>query len=213
MKTLIAIPAMDQIFTSFAESVISLDTDMPNNRVETAFITSTLVYDARNNFSEKAIEYGYDYVLWLDSDMVFERDLLKRMFASIGDKDFMSGLYFTRRPLYKPCIFNHLSVDMREDGVGANADYFIDFPKDSVFKIDGCGFGCVLMKVEMLKKVTEQCGLPFAPMFGFGEDLSFAYKAKLCGYELWCDSSIIVGHQGQIVIDDSMFVRSAFDKK
>ena len=55
----------------------------------------------------------------------------------------------------------------------------------------------MLVKTELVKKVQEKYGLPFSPILGFGEDLSFCMRARDVGSEIYCDSRIKVGHIGQ----------------
>lgn len=203
MKTLIAIPCFDKIDTSFAKSLLYMNTV---GECEISFVTGTLIYDARDKIAEGAIEAGFDYILWLDSDMNFEPDLMEKMFASIGDKDFMSGLYFTRRNEPKPCIFDKCRADVSAGEVIPTATSYYDYPLNSVFEIEACGFGCVLMKVSMLKEVTEKMGLPFMPAFGFGEDLSFCMRARQLGYKLWCDSSVKLGHNMIVESNEQMYM-------
>lgn len=204
MKTLIAVPCADFLDVRFVDSLTSLDT-VENTTLR--FAPGSLVYDARNQLAAYAINNEYDYVLWLDSDMSFEADLMKRLFEDIEGKDFVSGLYFSRRPPFKPTIFEKCTIE--QDGRTINAEAIqTKFIPDEIFEIDACGFGCVLMKVEVLKAVWEKHGLPFSPLVGFGEDISFCWRAKQLGYKLWCDPKLIIGHTTHMVIGDSTYVES-----
>ena len=40
----------------------------------------------------------------------------------------------------------------------------------------------------------------FAPINGVGEDLSFCWRARQCGYKIWCDPSIALGHEIRTII-------------
>ena len=206
MKTLIAIPCMDQLDVRFVESLSRLE---PVGEVEIAFQPSSLIYHSRNHLALKAIEGKYDYVLWLDSDMVFEPDTMKRMFESIGNDYFLTALYFSRRSPYKPSIWKKVEIQTNEvtKEVKPIAEDYLDFPDNTKFEIAGCGFGCCLMKTEMLSVIYASQGLPFSPILGFGEDLTFCWKAnKPCGFDLFCDSSISVGHVTHTIISKESFV-------
>ena len=48
-------------------------------------------------------------------------------------------------------------------------------------------------------------GRMFDPMDGFGEDVSFCWRARQCGYDIWADSSIEFGHVGQCVVTRGYF--------
>lgn len=80
-----------------------------------------------------------------------------------------------------------------------------DYPENSLFEVDAVGFGCVMMKVQVLKDVMEKENSWFNPYPGFGEDLSFCIRAKKSGYRIWCDSSIKVGHLSLTVVDENTF--------
>ena len=40
---------------------------------------------------------------------------------------------------------------------------------------------------------------------GFGEDLSFCLRARELGAEIWCDSTIKLGHVGTAVYDEDSY--------
>lgn len=208
MRTLIAIPCLDMIDVRFAESLSRLE---PVGEVDIAFQPSSLIYHSRNNLALKAIEGRYDYVLWLDSDIVFEPDLLQRMFESIGNDYFLTALYFSRRSPYKPSIWKKVELKKKDETkeIQPYAEDYLDFPDNSRFEIEGCGFGCCLMKCDLLSIIYASQGLPFSPILGLGEDLTFCWKAgTACGIDLFCDSSISVGHVAQTIICKESFYSS-----
>ena len=53
-------------------------------------------------------------------------------------------------------------------------------------------------------------GRMFDPLEGFGEDVSFCWRARQCGYDIWCDSDIELGHVGSCVVTRGYF--EAFNK-
>ena len=116
-------------------------------------------------------------------------------------KDFVSGLYFMRRLPTKPLILKEL--DWYEDevlGAQESAEVYEDYPRDSVFEIAGCGFGCCIMSVLKVEHMTVAYRMnPFTPMPRLSEDYSFCLRARKLGYKLWCDSRIRPGHAGLMV--------------
>lgn len=188
MKTLIAVPCMDMVHTQFAASLIAMD--KPN--CEIAFCASSLIYDARDTLAEKAIHEKWDRVLWLDSDMMFEPDLFRRMSARMDEGyEFITGLYVTRKQPIRPVIFSLVEKEPPK------AENFADYPKDSVFEVAGCGFGCVMTTTDLLLRLRGIYKYPFAPFAGVGEDLSFCLRATEQGTKIYCDSSIKLSHIGQ----------------
>lgn len=199
MKTLIAIPCMDQVPALFAKSLALLQ--KPDD-CTLAMQMGSLIYTSRNNLATMAIQSNYDYVFWMDSDMVFPQDALIRLMDTLkkNDLDIISGLYFRRVPPYSPTLFDKL--EMR--GNICSWSEFKEIP-EGLFEIGGCGFGCVLMSTEVFLSVQAKHGNMFAPIANNGEDIAFCWRARDCGYKIWCDPSVICGHVGYSVIDDKFF--------
>ena len=61
------------------------------------------------------------------------------------------------------------------------------------------------MNVSLIKKVQDKFGLPFSPILGFGEDLSFCARARQVGAEIYCDSRAKMGHVGLGVIGEETY--------
>lgn len=194
MKTLIAVPCMDMMNTQFVASLIALE----KRDAEIVFVQNSLVYDSRNELASRAIDNGFDRVLWLDSDMKFDPDTLERLHADMDNgMEFVCGLYFKRKYPVTPCIYKALYITKDgENRITPHADIFTDYPRDEVFRISACGFGMVLTSVDLLRRVREKFGLPFSPTIGFGEDLSFCMRASALEVPMYCDGRIKVGHIG-----------------
>ena len=200
-KILIAIPCMDQVPAPFAQSLAMIQKTEDN--VACSFQMGSLIYTSRNNLALQAMKAEFDYMLWLDSDMVFQQDLLVQMKQTMDERglDFLTGLYFRRVPPFTPVLFDQLDID--EDGACTWTD-FKDVP-EGLFKVGGCGFGCVLIKTDVLFDVQAKFGEMFNPIANMGEDLSFCWRARQCGYDIWCDPSLVCGHVGYTVINDKFY--------
>lgn len=199
MKILIAVPSMDQVPVQFAQSLAML---YRVGDCSVAFQVGSLVYNSRNHLGGIAIEQQYDYVLWLDSDMVFAPDTLQRMMDRMekDNLDFLSGLYFRRVYPFKPVLFSKLEPI---EG-GWDSEEPKEIP-DEPFELAGCGFGCVLMKMDVLMDVQAKYKDMFGPLNNLGEDLSFCWRAIQCGYKIVCDPSIVLGHVGHVVVDKQFY--------
>ena len=199
MKTLIAVPCMDSVPTMFCQSLALM---RKVDECTLAMKSGSLIYAARNDLATLSIQLDADFVLWLDSDMVFDSDLLERMFKTLKEKDLdiLTGLYFRRVPPYTPVIFDKLEI------VDEICDWteFREIPKD-LFEVGACGFGCVLMKTDVFFDVQSKYGTMFAPILNNGEDVAFCWRARQCGYKIWCDPSIIVGHVRTSVVNEQFF--------
>lgn len=195
-KTLIAVPCLDMINTDFARCLFEMQKD-----TETAitFAQGTLVYEARNMIANNAIRCGFDRVLWLDSDMIIPPDAMKRLAEDMEGKDFVTALYFRRKPPAKPVVYNEVRWEVKEHQVDTTTKSFTDYPEDQIFEIQGAGFGCCMTSVDLLKAVVEMYGSPFTPMLGMGEDLAFCWRVMQTGRKMYCDSRIKCGHIGQYI--------------
>lgn len=206
MKVFIAVPSMDSVPALFCQSLALLQRA---GDTMIGFEVGSLVYNARNNLARQAIKSEADYVLWLDSDMVFPPDFLQKMLNVCKENniDFLTALCFRRKPPYTPTLFDRLEKTEH----GASYTAIMSVP-DGRFKVGGCGFAGVLMSMDVLLSVAAKFnGRMFDPVEGMGEDVSFCWRARQCGYEIWCDSEIEMGHVGQCVVNRAYF--DAYNKQ
>lgn len=205
MKILIAIPCLDHVATGFMRSLLKL---IKVGDCEFGITSSSLVYDARNMLAGQGVTGGYDRILWLDSDMVFEPDLLVKLSADMDEgREFVSGIYFKRKPPFSPVIYKGLqySHDTETHELSCKVDTYADYPQDSIFTIAACGFGGVMMTTDLINRVGKKFGFPFSPIMGMGEDLSFCYRVGSLGVEMYCDSRIKMGHIGSMTINEQTY--------
>ena len=200
MKTMIAIPCLDQVQTEFAQSLVSLK---PVGQIRHAFMASSLVYKSRNDLALIALQEKADFVLWIDSDMVFPPDLLVDLMADMEGRDMVSGICHMRRAPFHPVLYKKL----RQGLTAAENDHekLIDYPKDGIFKVEGCGFGCVMMRTAVLQAVVDKYHELFSPLPGYGEDLSFCIRARGCGFDIYADPKIQVGHKASSIVTYQTF--------
>lgn len=197
MKTLIGIPCMDTMHYLFVTSYVNM-IQPPDTK--TCFKPNSLIYDSRNLISLTAIENNFDRVFWLDSDMYFPKETLTYLsdrMTALGC-DMLTGIYFKRHEPYSPVIYKRVDPpDMLGDNPEKNIKEYADFPTDvSEFQVEGCGFGCVLTSVSLLKQVWDKFGPAFTPFPWAGEDISFCYRVKQLGIPILCDPSLPLGHVG-----------------
>lgn len=179
--------------TDFVRSLIGLRTVGECNFV---FAQGSLIYDARNQLASMAVAGGYDRMLWLDSDMLFDPDLMERLYADLDDGlDMVGGLYFTRRLPIKPVAYARLWNETNGDGFIPHADPITSWGTEPL-EVDAVGFGAVAMNVSVCESVRKAFGLPFTPMLGYGEDLSFCARARDTGFKVYVDPRIKLGHVG-----------------
>lgn len=202
MKTLIAIPCMDTVPTQFMQSFVGLRKVGETVKLVTV---STLVHNARNYLAKQAVDEGFDRILWLDSDMVFDPDLMERLSADLDEgREFVAGVYRKRKPPFTPTIFKDVGYYMEGGNLTPKATCYEDYPRDDVFEIACCGFGAVMHSVDLIKRIGAKFGAPFSMLPNFGEDISFCMRAEELGVKMYADSRIKLGHIGQCVITEEM---------
>jgi len=235
-RVVIGIPCMDTVSTSFFSSILT-QRYTPGYQFSYAIEAGSVVYTARARIVQRAIMAEADYCIMYDSDMILPPETTERLVDALegggaaevvphgtrtssvsgeaaatlpkGEgRDFVSGLYFMRRLPTKPLILK--SAEQYEDEYGRQnfVETYEDYPRDSVFEIAGAGFGCCIMRMDMVKDLIERCkGNPFQPLPELSEDYSFCYRAKQAGYRLWCDSRIRPGHAGLHVYTEQDWTR------
>jgi len=205
MKIMIAVPCMDTAPIRFMESITAMD--KPRDTA-ICFHPGSLIYDARNLLSLQAIQAGYDYVMWIDSDITCQRDAMTHLLdVSCGSgAPLVSGLYVTRSENPKPVIFDVVKPPEQDENghIVKRIHNYTDYPRDSVFPIQGCGFGFVLTSVPLLKRVWDKFGPAFTPLMWTGEDVAFCHRVNLLGETMLCDSRVKLGHVGMFEFTEKM---------
>lgn len=203
MKTLVAVPCMDMVQTSFMKSLFQL---VSVGETQISFRVSSLIYDSRNSLAGEALRNGYDRIMFLDSDMAFKPDILVKLSKDMDEgRDFVGGLFFRRKPPFTPVIYKNLEYKCEGIKPEMKLEPYLDYPQDDIFEIEGSGFGAVLMTTDLINRVGEKFGYPFSPMLGFGEDISFCWRVKQLGVPMYCDSRIKVGHVGLCTITEEIY--------
>lgn len=151
-----------------------------------------LVQYAREIFAKAVIEMDADYLFMIDDDMLAPPDLFYQLAAN--DKDICAALAFTRNPDHKPVIYD---VIEGRDPV-TNKEFYVNkfsmnYPRNTLVECDAVGFGAVLIKRKVIEAMKEP---RFMGLQGCGEDITFCYKAKKLGFEVWMDTRVKLGHLG-----------------
>lgn len=192
MKILLGMPTVGNIPS---KTVISLLRTAERGKVEPMIVEGSLVYDARDTIARMAVDNGYDYVLYVDSDMVFTADDVKKVVSH--QADICSGLYVTRRGENKNVCYSKIITRRR---FPYRAPKLIeDIATSGYGSVAAVGFGFCLVSVRALKSMFKRYKSLFEPKWGVGEDIAFCIRAKKCGYSIFTDRDVKLGHIGEIV--------------
>lgn len=187
MRLLIGVPCVDYMHTEFVKSLAGLIQRLDRDGVDyTLFLNpGSLIHIARDKIASKAINEGFTHVLWLDSDMVFGPELLDDL--QFCGKPFVTGVCASRRRPFVGCVFSQID--------DVNQIERVETIPGAPFQVQGCGFACVLIEVDILRAVMmANHGKCFLPMEAYGEDLAFCIRARRLGYHIWADPAVRPGH-------------------
>lgn len=210
-KILIAIPTNKNIEPETYKSIYDLI--VPDGyETEFQYFYGYRIDQVRNLISEWAKQY--DYLFSVDSDIVLPKDTLVKMLGH--NRDIVSGVYIQRIENQKiPEIY----IKDQSGGL-SNISYTELKTKTNLFQIDGCGFGCVLVKSDVI------CAIEY-PHFYYqsaldhkdtvSEDIYFCMKATQKGFTIWADPTIRCDHIGQhtfsVLTDQEKFLQNLHDKR
>jgi len=148
---------------------------------------------ARDQLVEAALKRSPDYIFWLDVDHTFQRDLPEKLIHHVDSgKLIISGVTAVRRT-EQPLIYDF------DEKKRNSFHYRQNVPKNSLIRVDGVGMGCGVMchpKVfsELLKPPYFQTEWNEQYHKKSGEDIVFFQKCKDAKIDVWCDTSLILGH-------------------
>ena len=151
---------------------------------------------AREMLADQAVKYGCDYLFMVDDDMMAPVDLFYKLVKH--DVDIVSPLAFTRNPPHRPVMFKLVEgYDKVVRKSYSMTTTVFNYPKDKLVECDATGFGAVLIKTEVIKKLSKPC---FMGSVGTGEDIHFCIAAKKMGFRVFMDTSVKLGHISHPII-------------
>ena len=191
VRLMIAVPTTDYVHVDFLKSLNGLTEELHRQGVafKLEIVAGTLVYIARNRLAQKAVNEGYTHVLWLDSDMVISEKTAEDLMDC--GKEMVCGAFVSRREPYGACIYSSI---VRND-----IQKVTEFGTQP-FRVDGCGFACVMTRTELLKDVMQKYNTCFTPTEYYGEDLAFCWRVKSLGREIWCEPTVRPGHVAHVAV-------------
>ncbi len=192
VKLSILVPTRDTVHSQFSYCLAQLFKTTSELGVETFLFydSSTILLNQRERLLEQAKKVNSDYVLWIDSDMMFPSTTAVRLLEH--NKDIVACNYTKRTKPLKTVAYTNLNdwnswVPME--------------PQDELVKVEGVGMGCMLMKLEIFEKIQK-------PYFEFrykedtqdyfGEDFILLGKLREQGYDVYIDTvlSMDIKHLG-----------------
>lgn len=155
---------------------------------------------ARNRIVHEVLNFALPDVthfMWIDDDMVFDRASVRRLLAH--DLPIVGGLCHNRRHPYHPILLHY-----NDHGFTFRYDY-----PEGLIEVDGAGSAFILVKAEVYKAINDRFGGvgPYTPL-DVSEDLSFCKRARACGYKIMVDTTVKIGHVGEVIVDEAFARRN-----
>lgn len=205
----------DMISAYFHGSLVALIRSEARVGQVIGVFSSPKIDEARNAIVHTFLrETDATHLLMVDTDMVLPRDTVQRLLAA--DKDIVSGLAFVGTPERTPVRPNIVVRHTNPDETWYLAPLW-DYPPGELVKVAGCGAACMMVKREVYEGVLKARGEdhPF-PWFAhgmanntpIGEDVAFCLTAQVVGYEVWCDTGLVVPHVKSRLVDEASYVLS-----
>ena len=194
-KILIAIPTANNIEATTFKAIYDLI--IPDGyEADFQYFYGYQVDQVRNLIADWVVR-GYDYLFSVDSDIAFARDTLVKLLSH--DKDVVCGLYIQRIPGR-----HTLEVYEKTASGGMTNIPAEKLPLNSLYELAGCGFGCTLVKKEVMVSI----GYPQFKYYSaidhrntVSEDVDFCTKASAKGFRIWADTSILCEHTGKFTFN------------
>jgi hypothetical protein len=200
VKLAILVPARDYVYSQFSFSLAQLmkTTSLAGIDTYLFFDTSTILLNQRENLVKNAIELDSDYILWLDSDMMFPSTTVLRLLNH--NKDVVACNYMKRSNPLKSVAY---------PTPGEWNGWLPITNNDELVEVRGVGMGCVLMKTKIFKELEQ-------PWFEFiwqssvkdwgGEDFKLCKKINEIGYKIWIDMNLSkdIKHIGQFAYGEKL---------
>lgn len=154
----------------------------------------------------------YDYIMWIDSDIIFKTEDLIELLKM--NKDIASGWYVQSNG---GVLSNQTTVvekmnqqELYEKGSNKNETVEDMSRRTEPFKVDYCGFGWMLIKKGVYEKIPYPWFVPRVIQLQkpdgtiledvCSEDISMCEDFRKYGFDIWVHPKVRVGHQKMITI-------------
>lgn len=151
----------------------------------------------------------FDWVLWVDSDIVLTNDALQKVWqaADAKDRPVVTGTYFISKENERSLMAPYPAVFNWVEGEEFKISYVHPLPKDALIKVGSAGFGFVLMHRSAVTQMRKVHGAkPYFNETGVGEqfiseDINFFRLMHNAGVPLYTHTGAVVQHMKRFSLD------------
>ena len=183
-KLAVCIPCRDTLHSAHAMSLVELVKFNTMNDIDTHVFmdASTVLLTQRERLAALALEFGAEYMLWLDSDVVFPATTAVRLLSH--NEDVVAANYVRRQLPAKGVAYE--KIGQWHTPLGFEV-------RDELVPVEGVGMGCMLMKTDIFLELSK-------PWFEFewtpasndflGEDMVLCRKIAATGRQIKIDTAL-----------------------
>jgi len=143
----------------------------------------------RNMAVKTALDNECDWLFFVDDDVQVPRDAFFRLASH--DKDIVAGVTYIRGYPFHPMIFRNKP---ESEGMDYLDDYTSHVQDDGLIECDAVGFSCVLIKIDLIRKMSSPYCITGA---NHTEDIYFCQKAiaEVPGTKIYVDPAVQTAHK------------------
>jgi len=187
-----------QVAEDYMRMMFHLGRRCPEWNFQLAIKGKSEQFRARNAIVKAGLQYGADYVWMLDDDHVIDisgsqlatdaYDLPLKLAQHLEDNPaigVVGALYHQRGSDCYPVVMQESEDDARP--------FFLTHGEISgrMQQVDITGGGCMMIRASVFDTLAEPW---FAPEHEWGTDIQLCKQVRQAGYEVWCDTSLEIGH-------------------
>ena len=200
MRIAVCVPCRDSVLAGFAFDMARMcayEAKRGVNDIQLLQMPGTLIFTQREKLVDEALEWGADYVLWVDSDMRFPANTIEIMLSR--NVPILGVNATTRREPVMPTAMN-LKLDRSDNEVKQVWTKIESRGKNGIEQVTAVGFGVTLIKTDVFKKLPKPWHDVIWTDHGnvIGEDVSFCVKCLEQDIPVFVDHelSMHIGHIG-----------------
>lgn len=154
----------------------------------------------------------YDYIMWIDSDIIFKTEDLLELLKM--NKDISAGWYVQTIGgviTNQTTVVEHMDSKRVYENGSDKCETVEDMMKRTdPFKVDYCGFGWILIKNGVYEKIPYPWFVPKKVQLKrpdgiiledvCSEDISMCEEFRNYGFDIWVNPKVRVGHQKMVIV-------------
>lgn len=156
------------------------------------------VDDLRNYAVSTALEHDYTHLVFLDADMQWPSDLLKRLLRHHALEALVSGVYFRKPWPHFPVAFCDVAWDDDARRAVYKCDLGVLDEGEALRPEEMIGMGCCLLPLSVIRTLGEPPWFAYhRPVHGYAtvtEDVPFCQRVRAAGVPIWVDPTIVCDH-------------------